>query len=157
MSNLSEEEIIKNLNNVLEKWQEIIKMEDEQEREIEMSMYFEEMPFYEIQGLLDLYQQEKEKNIKLQKRNDRQVKIINKRDKNIEELKEIANKDWGERCRLTFKLEDCINKDKIREKIKELDKKAKQQLKGVKGQDRYFIKQIYHSKRSFGEELLEEE
>lgn len=53
--------------------------------------------------------------------------------------------------------EESIQKSKVREKIKELDKKAKQQLKGVKGQDRYFIKQIYHSKRSFGEELLEEE
>ncbi len=53
--------------------------------------------------------------------------------------------------------EESVPKTVVKEKIKELDKKAKQELKGVKGQDRYFIKQIYHSKRSFLKELLEEE
>ena len=42
---------------------------------------------------------------KQDKRLKRQFKIIQKREKNIEEIKEIAHKDWEERCRLTFELE----------------------------------------------------
>jgi len=48
-----------------------------------------------------------------------------------------------------------IPKSKIKEKIKELDKIEKQELKGLKGQDRYFIKQIYMYKRNTLQELLD--
>lgn len=118
MSNLSEEEIIKNIK-------EMIQWSDHNTYKMA------------LQGLLDLYKQEKEKNKELQ------YKL---------ELKKIDNKYNQEE-----RDEETIPKYKIREKIKELEKKAKQELKGVKGQDRYFIKQIYHSKRSFLKELLEEE
>ena len=63
---MSEEEIINRLNSIIKEWQEIVNIKDKQEREIEMSMYIEDMPFYEIQGLLDLYNKEKEKNEGLQ-------------------------------------------------------------------------------------------
>lgn len=43
----------------------------------------------------------------------------------------------------------------IEEELKELDKKEKQELKGLKGQDRFFIKQMYQYKRSVLQELLE--
>ena len=47
-------------------------------------------------------------------------------------------------------------KEKIQKKIKALDEEEKEELKGLKGQDRYFIKQMYQAKRSFAEELLQE-
>ena len=50
------------------------------------------------------------------------LKLIEKQQKKIEELKEDNNHQWEERCRLTFDIEkNFISKDKIREKIKELE------------------------------------
>lgn len=48
-----------------------------------------------------------------------------------------------------------IPKSKVKEKIEELDKEEKRELKGTKGQDRYYIKQKYMYKRKVLEELLE--
>lgn len=50
---------------------------------------------------------------------------------------------------------DYILKSKAEELLKRLDKEEKEKLKGVKGQDRYFIKQMYQAKRSVIEELLQ--
>ena len=50
---------------------------------------------------------------------------------------------------------DYISKSKAEELLKRLDKEEKEKLKGVKGQDRYFIKQMYQAKRSVIEELLQ--
>lgn len=51
---------------------------------------------------------------------------------------------------------DSIPKSKAEELLEKLDKEEKQELKGVKGQDRYFMKQIYQAKRNTIEELLQE-
>ena len=48
-----------------------------------------------------------------------------------------------------------IPKSKLKEKKEELDKEEKRELKGTKGQDRYYIKQKYMYKRKVLEELLE--
>ena len=53
--------------------------------------------------------------------------------------------------------ENYIPKSKVEEKIEELDKEEKRELKGTKGQDRYYIKQKYMYKRKVLEELLREE
>lgn len=50
---------------------------------------------------------------------------------------------------------DFIPKSLVKEKIEELNKEEKQELKGLKGQDRYFVKQMYQYKRSVLQELLE--
>ena len=50
-----------------------------------------------------------------------------------------------------------IPKSKLKEKKEELDKEEKRELKGTKGQDRYYIKQKYMYKRKVLEELLREE
>lgn len=52
---------------------------------------------------------------------------------------------------------NCISKEKIKDKIEELNKKEKEELKGMKGQDRYFVKQTYQNKRMILQELLESE
>ena len=43
----------------------------------------------------------------------------------------------------------------VEETIEELNKQEKEELKGLKGQDRYFVKQMYQYKRSVLQELLE--
>lgn len=52
---------------------------------------------------------------------------------------------------------NCISKEKVKDKIEELNKKEKEELKGMKGQDRYFVKQTYQNKRMILQELLESE
>lgn len=59
---MNEKEVISRLNEILEGWQDILNIKDKAEREIEMSMYFEEMPFKEIQTVLQLLEQ-KDKRI----------------------------------------------------------------------------------------------
>lgn len=49
-----------------------------------------------------------------------------------------------------------IPKQKVKDKIEELNKKEKKELKGMKGQDRYFVKQTYQNKRMILQELLKE-
>ena len=49
-----------------------------------------------------------------------------------------------------------ISKHKVKDKIEELNKKEKKELKGMKGQDRYFVKQTYQNKRMILQELIEE-
>lgn len=49
---MNEKEAIEKLNEILEEWQQILNIEDKVDREIEMSMYFEDMPFIEIQTVL---------------------------------------------------------------------------------------------------------
>lgn len=52
---------------------------------------------------------------------------------------------------------NCISKEIVKEKIEELNKKEKEELKGMKGQDRYFVKQTYQNKKMILQELLEKE
>ena len=51
---------------------------------------------------------------------------------------------------------NCITKEKVKDKIEELNKKEKEELKGMKGQDRYFVKQTYQNKRMILQELIKE-
>lgn len=50
---------------------------------------------------------------------------------------------------------NCISKEKVKDKIEELNKKEKEELKGMKGQDRYFVKQTYQNKQIILQELLD--
>ena len=51
--------------------------------------------------------------------------------------------------------ENYIPIQKIKDKIEELNKKEKKELKGMKGQDRYFVKQTYQNKQIILQELLD--
>ena len=53
-------------------------------------------------------------------------------------------------------MQQFIAKQKVIDKIEELNKKEKEELKGLKGQDRYFVKQMYQHKKSVLQELMEE-
>lgn len=91
------------------------------------------------------------------------VDVINAIEHILSEYKKVL-KENGE---LNYKLHSkkialeiynrYIPKSKVKEKIEELDKEEKRELKGTKGQDRYYIKQKYMYKRKVLEELLREE
>ena len=59
---------------------------------------------------------------------DTALSYIDKLQEKNEELKEDNQKQWEERCRLTFKLNDYISKDKIRDKIKELEEELQYEI-----------------------------
>ena len=63
-----------------------------------------------LQNLLTRYKQLEEENKKKDKRLNRQFKLLQKKDKEIEELKADNSHQWEERCRLTFELENSIPK-----------------------------------------------
>ena len=52
--NEEEKEAIERLTEILKEWEEILNIEDKTEREIEMSLYMEDMPFKEIKTALNL-------------------------------------------------------------------------------------------------------
>ena len=72
---LSEEEkkAIERLNEILKEWQEIVNIEDKTEREIEMSLYMEEMPFEETKTVLNLITKLRKENEILKRAFDKQT------------------------------------------------------------------------------------
>ena len=74
-----EKKTIESSKAILEHWQEILDIEDDIERDIEMSMYSEEMPFNEMKILLNLI--------------EKQQKEIEIKDKRINALQRIIEKD----------------------------------------------------------------
>lgn len=65
------------------------------------------------------------------------------------------NEEYLKQLDLDYVDNNYISKSKVKEKIEELNKKEKEELKRMKGQDRYFVKQIYQNKRIILQELLE--
>lgn len=72
-----------------------------------------------------------------------------------EENKELKKDNKRYEKELHDVIEFSIQVSLVEENIAELNKKEKQELKGLKGQDRYFVKQMYQYKRSVLQELLE--
>lgn len=76
--------------------------------------------------------------------------------------KDISDGVWVNGIKITTSedwekvVEESIPKQKIRDKIEELEKEQRQLLKGTKGQDRYNIKQEYMYRINVLKELLEE-
>lgn len=85
------------------------------------------------QGLLDLYQKEKEKNKELYKDNQKQ---------------------WGERCRLAIELDNnTISKDKIKAKIEEYEQLSERNKDGKHWTDEAIL---YDRQAEALRELLED-
>lgn len=154
---LEEKKAIDRLNEILKEWQEIVNIEDKTEREIEMSLYMEDMPFEETKIALNLItklQKENETTIKLnanmskrhlndifkikklQKENeekDNKVRKIIKRLDNdilrISKSKEINRWDDYRRCRLkAYKTKTKEIKDYIEEQYFEKLAKEKNNI-----------------------------
>ena len=74
---------------------------------------------------------------------------------NEENHDEIFKKDIEAIDTVLQALENSIPRQVVEEKLKEIDKNEKEELKGLKGQDRYFVKQMYQNQRKPYQELLE--
>lgn len=78
----------------------------------------------------------------------------------IKELKEYLEvAAAANRMQYDFGWKACESKSIFRETIenqlKELERQEKQELKGLKGQDRYFVKQLYMAKKNTYKKILE--
>lgn len=105
--------------------------------------------FKAIENLLTRYKEMKADNKRLKdKETEKFLKIIDDTSKATLVQETI---------KLRTQVKDSIPKSKVKEKIEELDKKEKEELKGMKGQDRYFVKQMYQTKRNILNVLLEGE
>lgn len=110
-----------------------------------------------IGNILSDYKRTLEENEDLKREIKRQKDIntiINKNglDKNYENvLEKTMDKFLNDNIANEF-----LPKQKIKDKIEELNKKEKEELKGMKGQDRYFVKQTYQNKRMILQELIKE-
>lgn len=95
------------------------------------------------------------------------LNLIDKLQKENEELKEDRDKfkkALGKRITYCNELEKDLFENgsnyvipiqTIKDRIEKLNKKEKEELKGLKGQDRYFVKQIYQYEKKSLQELLE--
>lgn len=61
-----EKEAIKTTKAILKEWQKIVDIEDPTEREIEMSCYIEEMPFFEMKTLLKIIKKQQNEMASMQ-------------------------------------------------------------------------------------------
>ena len=90
------------------------------------------------------------------------LNLIEKLQKENEELKEIYRSEKKMKNEYIKLYQDLLLKEnvipiqKIKDKIEELNKKEKEELKGMKGQDRYFVKQTYQNKKMILQELIKE-
>lgn len=80
------------------------------------------------------------------------LNYIEKLEKENKTLKNFTSDIFNEDVEKEF-----IRVNKAKEKIEEYNKREKEELKGMKGQDRYFVKQMYNYMRKPLEELLREE
>ena len=119
-----------------------------------------------IGNLLKAYKELKEENKETVKDNFRlKNKLETKRKeyqetyKDVrEELKELKENNQIQQQQLNGAFDrGFIPVAKAKEKIEEITKQEKEELKGMKGQDRYYVKQMYNYKRQGIEELLGEE
>jgi len=99
-----------------------------------------------LEHILSAYKRVLKENEELKEDRDKFKKALGKRITYCNELE----KDLFENCS-----NYVIPIQTIKDKIKELNKKEKQELKGTKGQDRYDIKQQYMYQRNILQELLE--
>ena len=84
------------------------------------------------------------------------VENIEKLEKENEELKNDYENLNNSVVVKNHCIKNSIPVKKIKDKIEELNKKEKKELKGMKGQDRYFVKQTYQNKRMILQELIKE-
>lgn len=74
---------------------------------------------------------------------------LEERNKDLQESVDQIYDDYQDIGKMYFNLIE-----KIENNIEELKQQEKEELKGMKGQDRYFVKQIYQYKIQVLEELL---
>ena len=115
-----EQEAIEKAKTILNEWQKIVDIKDETEREIEMTCYFEEMPFNTIKALLNYIDklQETINELKLdQKLKGVEEEVLEEYREKIKSLK----KEIEETAKRQMIAITDYWKDKIKAKIEELE------------------------------------
>ena len=86
-------------------------------------------------------------------------KRVLKENAELRKIKEISSNITKEDIDRTIKEAEkkYISVQKIEDEIKELNKEEKEELKGLKGQERYFIRQIYQYEKIALQKLLKRE
>ena len=118
---LSEEEkkAIERLNEILKEYEEIVNIEDKTEREIEMSLYMEDMPFAEIKTVLNLITKLQKENEEKDKQIDLMVEWIEKHTKYYDEDGCYCEVE-KEICKYDIECKDCI-KQYFERKIEDVE------------------------------------
>lgn len=106
-----ENSAIERLNKILKEWQKILNIENKIEREIEMSLYMEEMPFKEIKILLNLISKLKKENEKLKNKNKDLLRKLRNRVKEVKKLTKYSQ----------YKKEFSRLNKQLRQKDKQID------------------------------------
>ena len=124
--------------------------------ELKRLLYEDELTPYGGRKLTNYYEKQIEK---LQKENeDWQKAYQEEKDKKFELIRE--NQKLKDKYAVFVKMSseviaNSIPVQKVKDKIEELSRKEKIELKGVKGPDRYYIKQQYMYQATILQELLE--
>lgn len=137
---MNEEEIIKNIK-------EMIQWSDHNTYKIA------------LQGILDLYEQEKARNKDLEEIEQEHKKENGRLREELLQYKRIdklVSNITPEEVDTAIKRasEQFIEVSKVEKELIQLNKDEKTELKGMKGQDRYFVKQQYAAKREILEKVL---
>lgn len=112
-------------------------------------------------GVIEKLQKENEelkiKNNAIKRESEAYAEYMIRLDNELNLEKEKSKYEW---IRQNCLPQELVNKlyipiQKVKDKIEKLNKKEKEELKRMKGQDRYFVKQIYQNKRIILQELLE--
>ena len=80
---------------------------------------------------------------------------INQFQKLKEYIEQLEADNYEQNNIINNYIENSIPKEVIEKTIKQIGKKEKEELKGLKGQDRYFVKQMYQSQEKLLQELME--
>ena len=112
-----------------------------------------------VQSLLDLYNKEKERNKDLEEIEKEHKKENGRLREEISQYKRIdklVSNITPEEVNTAIKRasEQFIEVSKVEKELIQLNKDEKKELKGMKGQDRYFVKQQYAAKREILEKVL---
>lgn len=160
------EEDIKNLEEIINLCKEELDKND-----LNISAVLDFIDLKSLRNLLKKYKEQKERIKGLEQEKEVHAETICQLEKENETLKEITNQynafandyipndmkmiiaDREYFNNGIFK-ENFTPKFLIKEKIEELKQQYKEELKGMKGQDRYFVKQMYQYKIQVLEELL---
>ena len=102
--NEEEKKAIERLNEILREWQKIINIEDKTEREIEMSLYMEDMPFEEIKTALNLINKLQKENKEKDKQIDLMAEALSAVCTGISSVREQLEKCY---CEFINSNEDC--------------------------------------------------
>lgn len=134
-------------------------MENSREEDIEelkRLLYRDELTQYGKRKLINYYEQQEKDYKRVLKENEQLRTEVNSLKKENEELKNQEATARRINELLVQRYSNSIPVQKVKDKIEELNKKEKKELKGMKGQDRYFVKQTYQNKRMILQELIEE-